>query len=698
MTKQEFIAHKIGILIREGQTKDRAAAIAYSMYERGDYMQEGGQKTNYNYLNTPPNTYWDMLLNKPVPNYTTDKDRRFGIPAVKIGYDNPKEAFTVLQAKNNTDFELFNSRNSNPGGEKFDKALEYAKEYGVIPEMQNSDYVGASPQARAEYNSLGIGNRMRLQEGGLPTAQQGLYFANSQDLYGNMIQNAQNMQPTNQPPGYVGIPSTSYPAAPQPLTQQDYNTSKGYDPKMGFTDYKQGDMNGDGTVDAKDKTDKFGQPSQGQPNAQYNDYIKYNILNPYSSGMDLSTSLAYTGQQFGKGNSGMGAVGAGLSLLKGARSYLSGYASGKGQQELEKSYHENQFNRDEDLYNRDVATYQGGGETEEEQPLFDIEAQTQSPEWLTSGARMPVAPTAPQPDITGAVEAGAEALASAQETAKAQVEDKGFDKSSARDTWEKKTGLPWSEARRLGYTDGTAKDNIKLLGELNDPRFKKENLRTAPFSAPKAQAKAAVKGAEAVKQVVAKNFFDSPEYKALPKRDQAKAKAVIQAPTYDQNSWGIDRIAELLGNPGQTLAHIDKYGELPSQGFSMHEKKNLDQVVGMLNPAAWANSALNAAKYADQAQYKKAGVEAIGALPALGKLAKLIPSVEYLPMLQGLPQFGAQAGRGATQIGQGAQRLGQGALKALPRQEGGYAVGGEYDLTEEEIQDLIKAGYKISYK
>jgi hypothetical protein len=55
-----------------------------------------------------------------------------------------------------------------------------------------------------------------------------------------------------------------------------------------------------------------------------------------------------------------------------------------------------------------------------------------------------------------------------------------FDSNSARDVWVHKTGLPWSEAKKLGYTDGSAKDNTKLLGELNDPRFNKENLRTTP--------------------------------------------------------------------------------------------------------------------------------------------------------------------------------------------------------------------------
>ena len=66
--------------------------------------------------------------------------------------------------------------------------------------------------------------------------------------------------------------------------------------------------------------------------------------------------------------------------------------------------------------------------------------------------------------------------------AKSPVQEKSssFDSKSARDNWVQKTGLPWSEAKRLGYTDGSAKDNTKLLSELNDPRFKKENIRTTP--------------------------------------------------------------------------------------------------------------------------------------------------------------------------------------------------------------------------
>jgi hypothetical protein len=47
-----------------------------------------------------------------------------------------------------------------------------------------------------------------------------------------------------------------------------------------------------------------------------------------------------------------------------------------------------------------------------------------------------------------------------------------FDHNSARDNWVEKTGLPWSEAKRLGYTDGSRDSNIELLSQLKDKNFK----------------------------------------------------------------------------------------------------------------------------------------------------------------------------------------------------------------------------------
>lgn len=92
----------------------------------------------------------------------------------------------------------------------------------------------------------------------------------------------------------------------------------------------------------------------GQP--QYN--TRYNIFNPYG-GLDLNTSLNYTGQQFGQGNVGMGVAGAGLSFLKGARELLGGYSSGRENQRVRNEYFDNLYNQ-EPLY---TYAQQGGKKT-----------------------------------------------------------------------------------------------------------------------------------------------------------------------------------------------------------------------------------------------------------------------------------------------------------------------------------------------
>jgi hypothetical protein len=438
------------------------------------------------------------------------------------------------------------------------------------------------------------------------------------------------------------------------------------------------------------------EPSKGEGENQ--DWVKYNILNPYGQGMDLGTSLAYTGQQFGKGNTGMGIAGAGLSALKGVRSFMSGYGSGKGERNVQDQMRE-------DLYNSDEKLYQFGGITFDEemlnniQPNIDLPAQAQSPEWISRMGDSQV------PQATQEVPA---AIAAAQ-VAVEEVKNKNFDSASASDTWTQKTGLPWSEAKRLGYTDGTAKDNIKLLGELNDKRFNKDNLRSKPFTAPKQAAK--TQAAEVAKVAKIQDYFNSAEFKALPKskKVKAQAKAIEESGITDI----IGKIGEVLGNPLQSFGEYAKYGKLPSSGFSKNNTNALDDVLGLINPANWANHAGNAVDYADQGDYENAGKEALGALPAAGKFLK---TVKYVPYLPGLPAAGGTTSRTAGYLGQGAARLQPGAQKVFPiyngarrgaeyvsgsyrpYEEGGFTQGEEYDLTEEEVQDLISKGYKIKYK
>ena len=66
----------------------------------------------------------------------------------------------------------------------------------------------------------------------------------------------------NNPP----MSSTAYgqqplPQAPTAQTQEQYNISQGYDPKLGYIDYMQGDANSDGTVNQEDAINPYTQNS-----------------------------------------------------------------------------------------------------------------------------------------------------------------------------------------------------------------------------------------------------------------------------------------------------------------------------------------------------------------------------------------------------------------------------------------------------
>jgi hypothetical protein len=233
-----------------------------------------------------------------------------------------------------------------------------------------------------------------------------------------------------------------------------------------------------------------------------------------------------------------------------------------------------------------------------------------------------------------------------------------YDKNSARDTWVAKTGMPWSEARRLGYTDGSAKDNIKLLSELNDPRFKKEYLRSKPLSpAKKKKQEETVNITKNSKEEEFKKFFPNSGKKYInPSEIRQK----------EEDSY-FDRTIEILGNPLQSLGHYSKYGELPASGFSRYKQNDLDQVIDIINPAGWASHIMNAAKDADQGQWKEAGEEALGAAAAL----RMLKPIKYIPLPKGLPSGKAKA------IGEGAKRLGM-------EQGGYYQYGGDYDTYNEK--------------
>ncbi len=79
---------------------------------------------------------------------------------------------------------------------------------------------------------------------------------------------------------------------------QDFNTMKGYDPTMGYTDYVQGDANLSGTVNEEDTVDKFGNPLQTSTNTAEG---KTKFFNPWG-GFDIPSAAYKLGQGIESGN------------------------------------------------------------------------------------------------------------------------------------------------------------------------------------------------------------------------------------------------------------------------------------------------------------------------------------------------------------------------------------------------------------
>jgi hypothetical protein len=206
--------------------------------------------------------------------------------------------------------------------------------------------------------------------------------------------------------------------------------------------------------------------------------------------------------------------------------------------------------------------------------------------------------------------------------------------------WEEKTGTPWSEAKKKGYTDGSAKSNLALADKLL-----KGNKLTTP-----SKSKPSTKPTTSKPQTYAEAMASKPKMRN-------KNVGNIQEP--EEGNF-ITRTGEVLANPLQSLAHYTKYGELPVEDFSKYNKNAYDQVIGMVNPMYWANALGNASDYAGEGEYKKAALESLDAAGALGK----IKYVKNIPYLQGLPAA-RKYGPAAKQIGEGAKRIGKGTTKQL---------------------------------
>jgi hypothetical protein len=82
---------------------------------------------------------------------------------------------------------------------------------------------------------------------------------------------------------------------------------------------------------------------------------RVNIMNP-SGNLSLDYVLNYAGRGFGTGNTSQAMIGTGLSILKGARNFLTGFSTGKEDIRVANKMKDEQFNRPKNF----IPLQQGG--------------------------------------------------------------------------------------------------------------------------------------------------------------------------------------------------------------------------------------------------------------------------------------------------------------------------------------------------
>lgn len=399
------------------------------------------------------------------------------------------------------------------------------------------------------------------------------------------------------------------------------------------------------------------------------------FINPYGD-VGMEDALGFSGQQFAKGNTGMGIAGAALGALKGTKSFLQGMGAQKRQNQVMKDYAEEQR---KNMTGEDRPTsmayggyYQDGGEEEygdlinkypNRNPVFGPKDNVAT-DWYEEG-------------MDKDTYYGFKNQLESEGYKSIPKPEAAYDKNSVRDTWVAKTGMPWSEAKKLGYTDGSAKDNTKLLGELNDSRFKKENLRKTPVATtPKpVQRKATpkAKAAPAEKSMTLEDFWKSKGYdmSKRPKGPELKQDtrgsyqreldAKRSQAEYD-DQLGLELPLYYLANPSKAFGDFKALLNPNTPESETSEGYRKQVMANRYNPTLSASEKLKNKTKMGLKLVPKAALNTAAVLSAS-------PYTTFEAMPVGIGQ-GAGA-RAAGYIGQGATRLNQAAPKMLGYQDGG---------------------------
>lgn len=493
-TKQDWVSNKIGTLVNEGYPKDQAVAIAFSMYQTGGFK--------YDKIGNTPITQKDMDRVNEVTGiqFTPEFSQAYFStdvtpPAPVQKRDISQMPIMDITMGGHGERRVWNIRPENLVGNS--EPQEGKHYYNVYPKQWEA--YQKSPEY-LNYINKGEGGLASMSEGGeIPkyqTAGWGPFNGNygiqpPTGVWEKAVEDYKKTQVTKPPVAKAPTTQATKPTAlarpPMPtdasmeeiVTPENTNESK-----YGLDTALKGEMLTDwgNNLNADDVANPYILNTQSTSSGDIQGYKPYQFNNPYGE-VNLGQAAGYLGESI-KNKDAQGIVVSGLKLGTGlARNLLSGMGEQNRQNQIMKSYYEGQrdtatqSNKRNYLYDQgygeNFGYYQNGGdwssfgdmdpETYDDYGRLNTNYFEQEPSY--NYFTPPVATnTSNQPPVTQS-----QPLAPQPQPGK-----------EVWQVWQEKTGLPWKDAKRLGYTDGTAKDNLKLLQEINSETFDVSKLRKAP--------------------------------------------------------------------------------------------------------------------------------------------------------------------------------------------------------------------------
>lgn len=314
MDKDTYISYKIKKLKDEGYSNAQSQAIAISM-EKERHKQQGGsvniasinQGTGIQFNQDFANSYFTPETTPPVTKPSEVEYLKLPVKDItSTGQWSDRKVWRTQRP------EWFLGKNQPVEG----------KDYNVIPYSQWQTYQN-SPEYQTYMGSMQVGGQATVSP----------YALNYPTFMNNFEQSPYIQRPDLvTQPDFTGTPfsTTAFTADPA-VTQQQLGSPYRFSDEMPAGTYN----------------------PPVQPT--YNNTTRVNVFNPYA-GVDLGGALNYAGQGFGSGNAYQATLGTGLSVLKGARNFLTGYASGKESKRVQQEMYN-------DLYNPKInyqALQQGG--------------------------------------------------------------------------------------------------------------------------------------------------------------------------------------------------------------------------------------------------------------------------------------------------------------------------------------------------